>query len=92
MFENFITHASTIFAATNVAVAQAAGTPGIPWWVWPLALLFTTFLIGIVAALAGVGGSVLYVPIVSSFFPFHMDFIRWVWSICCSRLFFVRST
>ncbi|MDR3587113.1 MAG: sulfite exporter TauE/SafE family protein [Desulfosporosinus sp.] len=76
MFENFITHASSIFAATNVAVAQAAGTPGIPWWVWPLALLFTTFLIGIVAALAGVGGSVLYVPIVSSFFPFHMDFIR----------------
>ncbi|ODA38970.1 sulfite exporter TauE/SafE family protein [Desulfosporosinus sp. BG] len=76
MIENLITHAGTLFTTTNVAVAQAAGTPGVPWWVWPLALLVTTFLIGIVAALAGVGGSVLYVPIVSSFFPFHLDFIR----------------
>ena len=76
MIENFFTHASSLFTATNVAVAQAAGTPGVPWWVWPLALLVTTFLIGIVAALAGVGGSVLYVPIVGSFFPFNFDFIR----------------
>ncbi|EGW39550.1 sulfite exporter TauE/SafE family protein [Desulfosporosinus sp. OT] len=76
MIENLIAHASTLFTTTNVAVAQAAGTPGVPWWVWPLALLATTFLIGIVAALAGVGGSVLYVPIVSSFFPFNLDFIR----------------
>lgn len=74
--DNFLTHASSIFAATNVAVAQAAGTSEVPWWVWPLALLVTTFLIGIVATLAGVGGSVLFVPIVSSFFPFNFDFIR----------------
>lgn len=76
MIEKLVTDASLLFTATNLAVAQAAGTPGIPWWVWPLALLGTTFLIGIVAALAGVGGSVLYVPIVSSFFPFNFDFIR----------------
>ncbi|HZK55881.1 MAG TPA: sulfite exporter TauE/SafE family protein [Desulfosporosinus sp.] len=76
MFEVFFTHASSLFTTTNLAVAQAAGTPTVPWWVWPLALLVTTFLIGIVAALAGVGGSVLFVPIVSSFFPFNFDFIR----------------
>ncbi|MDA8228783.1 MAG: sulfite exporter TauE/SafE family protein [Desulfitobacterium hafniense] len=76
MIENFVPETSSLFTAINLAVAQAAGTPGIPWWVWPLILLVTTFLIGIVAALAGVGGSVLYVPIVSSFFPFNFDFIR----------------
>jgi hypothetical protein len=31
---------------------------------------------GILAALGGVGGGVLYVPIVSGFFPFHLDFVR----------------
>lgn len=76
MIENFFIGVSALFTTTSLAVAQAAGAPGIPWWVWPLALLLTTFLIGIVAALAGVGGSVLYVPIVSSFFPFNFDFIR----------------
>lgn len=76
MIEKLVTDAGLIYSATNLAVTQAAGNPGIPWWVWPLALLVTTFLIGIVAALAGVGGSVLYVPIVSSFFPFNFDFIR----------------
>ena len=47
-----------------------------PWWVWPLALFLVTFLIGIVAVLAGVGGGVLFVPIVSGLFPFHLDFVR----------------
>ena len=47
-----------------------------PWWVWPLALFLATFLIGIVAVLAGVGGGVLFVPIVSGLFPFHLDFVR----------------
>jgi uncharacterized membrane protein YfcA len=46
------------------------------WWVWPLALLVLTFVMGILAALGGVGGGVLYVPIVSGFFPFHLDFVR----------------
>src|SRR5688500_5917240 len=47
-----------------------------PWWIWPLALFAVTFLLGIVAVLAGVGGGVLFVPIVGSFFPFHLDFVR----------------
>ena len=46
------------------------------WWVWPLALFLMTFVMGILAALGGVGGGVLYVPIVSGFFPFHLDFVR----------------
>jgi uncharacterized membrane protein YfcA len=48
----------------------------IAWWVWPLALFAVTFLLGIVAVLAGLGGGVLFVPIVGGFFPFHLDFVR----------------
>ncbi|MEJ5376408.1 MAG: sulfite exporter TauE/SafE family protein [bacterium] len=47
-----------------------------PWWVWPLVLFFFCFVLGIIAVLAGVGGGVLYVPLVSGFFPFHLDFVR----------------
>jgi uncharacterized membrane protein YfcA len=39
-------------------------------------LLLITFVMGIVAVLGGVGGGVLYVPIISGFFPFHLDFVR----------------
>ena len=48
----------------------------LPWWFWPVALFAVTFLLGIVAVLAGVGGGVLFVPIVGGFFPFHLDFVR----------------
>jgi len=61
------------------ASAQAAGvTPSaaVPWWVWPLALFVVCFLMGIVAVPAGIGGGTLFVPIVGSFFPFHLDFVR----------------
>ena len=47
-----------------------------PWWIWPLALFAVSFAIGIVAVLGGIGGGVLFVPIVASFFPFHLDFVR----------------
>lgn len=46
------------------------------WWAWPLALFVLTFFLGIVAVIAGVGGGVLFVPIVASFFPFHLDYVR----------------
>jgi uncharacterized membrane protein YfcA len=46
------------------------------WWFWPLALFALTFAFGIVAVLAGVGGGVLFVPIVGGFFPFHLDYVR----------------
>ena len=46
------------------------------WWIWPLALFAVSFAIGIVAVVGGIGGGVLFVPIVASFFPFHLDFVR----------------
>jgi len=52
------------------------GLATLQWWVWPVLLFFTTFLIGIFGVLAGIGGGVLFVPLVSSFFPFHIDFVR----------------
>ncbi|MEO5694754.1 MAG: sulfite exporter TauE/SafE family protein [Usitatibacter sp.] len=71
-----------LLAALVLAVASpeaaAAGVAGdaAPWWAWPLALFGVCFLLGIVAVPAGVGGGVLFVPIVSGFFPFHLDFVR----------------
>ncbi|MFN2645389.1 MAG: sulfite exporter TauE/SafE family protein [Burkholderiales bacterium] len=46
------------------------------WWAWPIVLFAITFAMGIVAVLAGVGGGVLFVPIMAAFFPFHLDFVR----------------
>jgi uncharacterized membrane protein YfcA len=51
-------------------------TDGADWWKWPLILLIVTFVMGIFAVLGGVGGGVLFVPIISGFFPFHLDFVR----------------
>ena len=51
-------------------------TAAVAWWIWPLALFFACFLLGIVAVIAGIGGGVLFVPIVGGFFPFHLDFVR----------------
>jgi len=66
---------------SQVAWAEAGSTaPGAaseyPWWIWPLILLVVTFVMGIAAVLGGVGGGVLFVPIISGFFPFHLDFVR----------------
>jgi uncharacterized membrane protein YfcA len=46
------------------------------WWVWPVVLFAVTFALGVVAVVAGIGGGVLFVPIIGSFFPFHLDFVR----------------
>ena len=58
--------------ATDIAISTK------PWWFWPLLLLVFCFILGIVAVMAGVGGGVLYVPLISGFFPFHIDFVRGV--------------
>lgn len=75
--------ASAIFVAIHALSTPAwataetvAATPEHPWWFWPLILLVFCFVLGILAVLAGVGGGVLYVPLVSGFFPFHLDFVR----------------
>jgi uncharacterized membrane protein YfcA len=70
-----------VLAVAAEAVAGAAGaTPtaaaGASWWLWPLGLFAVCFGLGMVAVPAGVGGGVLFVPIVSGFFPFHLDFVR----------------
>ncbi len=56
------------------ATAQAASA--LPWWAWVLLLFVVTFVLGVVAVMGGVGGGVLFVPIVSGLFPFHLDFVR----------------
>ncbi len=61
--------------------ALGAVNPGgqgssLPWWAWVAILFVMTFVMGIVAVLGGVGGGVIFVPIVSGFFPFHLDFVR----------------
>lgn len=63
-------------ASTTAEVGVVPGADGKPWWFWPLILLVFCFVLGIIAVLAGVGGGVLYVPLVSGFFPFHIDFVR----------------
>lgn len=66
------------FAALVPVLAWAApGTAAaLPWWAWPILLFVVSFLIGIIAVAAGIGGGVLFVPIVGSLFPFHLDFVR----------------
>ena len=65
-----------VIAQASLETGVIEGTGTTAWWVWPLVLFFLTFVMGILAALGGVGGGVLYVPIVSGFFPFHLDFVR----------------
>jgi len=63
---------SPAFAESSAEGAASGHT----WWFWPLVLFFVTFIMGILAVLGGVGGGVLFVPIISGFFPFHLDFVR----------------
>jgi uncharacterized protein len=65
-----------LLALGYVAPAMAADGGAAPWWVWPIALFVLGLALGIFATLAGVGGAVLFVPIVGGFFPFHLDFVR----------------
>jgi uncharacterized membrane protein YfcA len=64
------------FGAASAHAAGTANGADTAWWLWPIALFFTCFVLGIVAVPAGIGGGTLFVPIVGSFFPFHLDFVR----------------
>lgn len=70
-----LTHPYWVKAA-ETAHAAAPGADDKPWWFWPLILFFFCLVLGVFAVLAGVGGGVLYVPLVSGLFPFHLDFVR----------------
>lgn len=64
----------SLSAAAAEPVAVQTGQA--PWWVWVVALFFLTLVIGFGSVLAGVGGGVVFVPVLAGFFPFHMDFVR----------------
>jgi len=61
-------------AACASPPADAAVAPQL--WLWATLLFLFCVVIGIVAVLAGVGGGILYVPLVSALFPFHLDYSR----------------
>ncbi len=63
-------------SAETAGEAAAASDDGKPWWYWPIVLFVVTLIMGVFAVLGGVGGGVLFVPIISGFFPFHLDFVR----------------
>ncbi len=65
-----------LFLPAVAFAAQSQPPVQTEWWVWEIALFVFSFFLGIIAVIAGVGGGVLFVPIVSSFFPFHIDFVR----------------
>jgi uncharacterized protein len=65
-----------VIALAFAGPALAGQADTVPWWIWPAALFVVSFAIGIVGVLAGVGGGVLFVPLISGFFPFHLDFVR----------------
>ena len=62
--------------STNPVVTGLQSGSQMPWWGWSIALFISTFILGILAVLGGVGGGVLFVPLIGGFFPFHIDFVR----------------
>ena len=73
----WLSAAMLLFSALPAEAAEAAKAASTTaWWVWPLSLFVVCFFLGMIAVPAGVGGGVLFVPIVGSFFPFHLDFVR----------------
>jgi uncharacterized membrane protein YfcA len=67
---------SALASSDAASAAPLVTNSSMPWWAWPMILFAVTFLLGIVAVLGGVGGGVLFVPIIGGFFPFHLDFVR----------------
>lgn len=63
-------------ADTGEVFSSSLIQASLPWWGWSLLLFGFTAVLGVVAVIVGVGGGVLFVPIVSAVFPFHFDFVR----------------
>ncbi len=58
------------------SVKEIEKASGLVWWMWLVILFLFTIVLGMIAVVTGIGGGVLFVPIVSGFFPFHLDFVR----------------
>ena len=67
--------AAALAADLVPAAGSAAGGSGAEA-LWLAGLFAACVLIGIFAVQAGVGGGVLFVPIVGGLFPFHLDYVR----------------
>lgn len=70
-----------VIGAVAVSRFFASGEPILPFvvgplWGWIVGLFLLTFVLGIVAVLAGVGGGVIFVPVLAAISPFHLDFVR----------------
>ncbi|MCF7837538.1 MAG: sulfite exporter TauE/SafE family protein [Candidatus Marinimicrobia bacterium] len=63
-------------AGPDVAAALATEAPAVAWWIWPIGLFGFCLALGVLATLGGIGGGVLFVPLLAGFFPFHLDFVR----------------
>jgi len=68
--------AGAAFADEAAAAATDTAASGMPWWGWSVLLFGFAIVLGVVAVIGGVGGGVMYVPIVSAIFPMHLDFVR----------------
>ncbi|MEK7245203.1 MAG: sulfite exporter TauE/SafE family protein [Pseudomonadota bacterium] len=65
-----------LLAGATPALAAEGAMSDLPWWGWAALLFVVSFALGIVAVLGGIGGGVLFVPVIGGFFPFHIDFVR----------------
>ena len=76
VFSTLLLTGLALASSEQAVAAPIMANSSMPWWGWPLCLFIVSFLMGIVAVLGGVGGGVLFVPIIGGFFPFHIDFVR----------------
>jgi uncharacterized membrane protein YfcA len=72
----FLVAAAVLLSLQATPALAAAAVEPAAWWYWPLLLFVASFALGVVAVPSGVGGGVLFVPMVGAFFPFHLDFVR----------------
>jgi uncharacterized membrane protein YfcA len=76
MFRRSLLVIGFLSLCTPALAAGLAPSTGVEWWLWPVLLFSVCVVLGILAVPAGLGGGVLFVPIVGALFPFHLDFVR----------------
>jgi len=64
-----------LLTALPAAAATGDACPAAVWG-WSAVLFVFCLMLGVVSVVAGLGGGILYVPLVSAIFPFHLDFVR----------------